>query len=154
MKIRVYCISKPEKDAYAELGEHFKKLARSFNVELEILDIFNKQIAQAQKAANEAESSLAYREALQRYLSGAHNIALTPEGKLYDSHAFSQIFHHKQEVNFFIGGAYGFEPGFLKSCHQSLSLSPLTLGHKVAKVVLCEQIYRGLAIMHNHPYHK
>lgn len=154
MKIRVYCISKPEKDAYAELGEHFRKLSRAFGVELEVIDIFNKKIALAQKSAHEAEARQAYRESLERFLGNGFNIALSPEGKGVDSFAFSKLLEHQQEVNFFIGGAYGFDPSFLQACHQSLSLSPLTMGHKVAKVVLCEQIYRGLAILHHHPYHK
>jgi hypothetical protein len=35
-----------------------------------------------------------------------------------------------------------------------ISLSRLTYAHKIAKVVLFEQIYRGLCIKNNHPYHK
>jgi 23S rRNA (pseudouridine1915-N3)-methyltransferase len=30
----------------------------------------------------------------------------------------------------------------------------LTYAHKIANIVLCEQIFRGLCINHNHPYHK
>ncbi|WP_301008761.1 MULTISPECIES: 23S rRNA (pseudouridine(1915)-N(3))-methyltransferase RlmH [Helicobacter] len=37
---------------------------------------------------------------------------------------------------------------------MQLSLSPLTFSHKVAKVVLSEQIYRAFCIIYNHPYHK
>ncbi|WP_141080836.1 23S rRNA (pseudouridine(1915)-N(3))-methyltransferase RlmH, partial [Campylobacter lanienae] len=35
-----------------------------------------------------------------------------------------------------------------------VSLSRLTLAHKIAKLVLYEQIFRALCINANHPYHK
>ncbi|MDN5377136.1 MAG: rRNA (pseudouridine1915-N3)-methyltransferase, partial [Sulfurospirillum sp.] len=43
---------------------------------------------------------------------------------------------------------------FLKKTDKVISLSKLTYAHKIAKVVLLEQIYRGLCIKNNHPYHK
>jgi 23S rRNA (pseudouridine1915-N3)-methyltransferase len=57
-------------------------------------------------------------------------------------------------VKFFIGGAYGFEKAFLDKGDKVISLSSLTFSHKIAKMVLLEQIFRGYAILHNHPYHK
>jgi len=71
-----------------------------------------------------------------------------------DSFAFSKLLEDRLTINFFIGGAYGFDREFLKMCDTTLSLSDLTMAHKVANLVLTEQIFRGLAILNNHPYHK
>lgn len=35
-----------------------------------------------------------------------------------------------------------------------LSLGPMTLPHELARVVICEQIYRALTILKGHPYHR
>lgn len=35
-----------------------------------------------------------------------------------------------------------------------LSLGPMTLAHELARVVLCEQVYRALTILKGHPYHR
>ena len=83
-----------------------------------------------------------------------YNIALDVLGKSVDSFAFSKLLEDKNEVNFFIGGAYGFQREFLDKCDATISLSNLTFAHKVATLVLSEQIFRSLAIINNHPYHK
>ncbi len=57
-------------------------------------------------------------------------------------------------VAFVIGGAEGLEPALIDSADEVLSLSPLTLAHEVAKVVLLEQIYRCATLRSGHPYHR
>ena len=57
-------------------------------------------------------------------------------------------------MKIFIGVAYGFEDDFLKKSDVIVSLGKITMSHKIAKVVLLEQIYRGFSILTNHPYHK
>lgn len=54
---------------------------------------------------------------------------------------------------FFIGDAYGFDNAFRKSADLCLSLGPLTHPHLMARVILMEQLYRGICILKGHPYH-
>ena len=77
-----------------------------------------------------------------------------PDGKIIDSYEFSKLLDDKIAIKFFIGGAYGFENDFLKNGDAVISLGNITMSHKIAKVVLLEQIYRGFSILSNHPYHK
>lgn len=35
-----------------------------------------------------------------------------------------------------------------------LSLGPMTMAHELARVVICEQVYRALTILAGHPYHR
>jgi 23S rRNA (pseudouridine1915-N3)-methyltransferase len=35
-----------------------------------------------------------------------------------------------------------------------LSLGPMTMAHELARVVVCEQVYRALTILAGHPYHR
>lgn len=59
-----------------------------------------------------------------------------------------------RDVAFIIGGADGLAESVKKSAHLAWSLSPLTLPHGLARVVLAEQLYRAVSILHNHPYHR
>ena len=118
----------------------------------EIFYIFNKDIAKAQ-TIGENESKKIYTKSYLPYLKG-YNIALDVLGKSVDSFAFSKLLEDKNEVNFFIGGAFGFENEFLSLCDSVISLSNLTFAHKIATLILSEQIFRSLSIINNHPYHK
>jgi len=133
------------------LVREYLKLIKNFS-KVESVSIFDKNIAKAQSiGVKEAKKS--YSKAYEPFLKG-YNVSLDVKGKKIDSFEFSEIFEKSANINFFIGGAYGFEEDFLNKTQKIISLSDLTFAHKIAKVVLFEQIYRGLCIGANHPYHK
>jgi 23S rRNA (pseudouridine1915-N3)-methyltransferase len=150
-KINIYSIIKPTKDEFDTLIKEFIKMSSKY-AKVEVFYIFNKNIAKAQ-TIGEKEAQQAYSETYEPLLKG-YNIALDVLGKKVDTYAFSALLEDKNEVNFFIGGAYGFQRDFLAKCDTTISLSDLTMAHKVANVVLTEQIFRALSIQNNHPYHK
>jgi 23S rRNA (pseudouridine1915-N3)-methyltransferase len=53
-----------------------------------------------------------------------------------------------------IGGPDGLAPQCLDRADQRWSLSPLTLPHALARVVVVEQIYRAMSLLAGHPYHR
>ena len=137
---------------YGSIIDHFAKLCRAYT-KVEFVPLFDKRIAKAQESsAHEAQQS--YSQAFDGLLKGAYSIALDPLGDEVDSVEFSTLLKDRARVNFFIGGAYGFEREFLTQCDKVVSFGKITLSHKVTKVVLAEQIYRGFTLLHNHPYHK
>ena len=150
-KINIYSIVKPSRDEFDTLIKEFIKMSSKY-AKVEVFYVFNKNIAKAQ-TIGEKEAQLSYSETYEPLLKG-FNIALDVLGKKVDTYAFSALIEDKNEVNFFIGGAYGFQREFLTKCDVTISLSDLTMAHKVANVVLTEQIFRALSIQNNHPYHK
>ena len=57
-------------------------------------------------------------------------------------------------VTFCLGAAEGHDPRMRLIGKESISLSPLTMNHQLALLVLAEQLYRAISIMYNEPYHK
>lgn len=153
MKINVIIVDKKGKEPlYAPLIEHYKKIARPF-AKVEVIEVFDKEIAKAHEISPETAQK-SYTAALEKYLESGYNVALDPSSKEVDSYEFADLLKDKSEINLFIGGAYGFEGAFLSKCNKAISFGKITLSHKLVKVVLLEQIFRGLSINHNHPYHK
>ena len=55
---------------------------------------------------------------------------------------------------FIIGGADGLDESIRKKAHLILGFGSLTWPHMLARVMLCEQIYRAWSIGTGHPYHR
>jgi len=153
MKINVIIIDKKGKEKlYAGLIEHYIKIAKPF-AKVEVIEVFDKEIAKAHDISPEV-AQRAYSRALEQYMASGINIALDPSAKEVDSYQFANLLKDSATINFFIGGAYGFKRDFLSKCNSAISFGKITLSHKLVKVVLLEQIFRGLTINNNHPYHK
>ncbi len=86
-----------------------------------------------------------------------HLIAMTEWGKRHTSVAFAEwtknLLERPAKIIFLIAGAEGFSEEVLKSCQERISLSELTFPHKLARIVLVEQLYRAQTIRSGHPYH-
>lgn len=57
-----------------------------------------------------------------------------------------------QTVAFLVGGAYGLPKDLSRKADLQLSLSAMTLPHRLARLVLAEQLYRAFSILRNEPY--
>lgn len=58
------------------------------------------------------------------------------------------------DTAFIIGGADGIDEELKQRAKASIRLSSLTLPHAMARLVLCEQLYRAVSVLKNHPYHR
>lgn len=58
-----------------------------------------------------------------------------------------------RDVAFLVGDAEGFGEEDRRAADRVLGLSKLTLPHRLAVLVLCEQLYRVATILAGHPYH-
>lgn len=83
-------------------------------------------------------------------------VALEVDGKRFDSQGFARFLLEVEQqsgaVAFLIGGAYGLPPEVSARASVKLSLSPMTLPHRLARLFLCEQLYRAFTIQRNEPY--
>lgn len=59
----------------------------------------------------------------------------------------------ERNVVFLIGGAHGFGDADRERADRVLALSRLTLPHRLAQLLLCEQLYRAGTLLAGHPYH-
>lgn len=91
--------------------------------------------------------------------AGAHVIALEVDGQSLSSEQLSAYVvergrEGKGIVAFLIGGADGLPQSVSKQAGLRLSLSRMTFAHRMARVVLAEQLYRVVSIWRGEPYHR
>jgi len=82
-------------------------------------------------------------------------ILLDKGGRNYSSEEFTHFLESGTgDIAFLIGGAEGFHKDIYDHIKNSISLGKMTFAHKLARIVLVEQIYRAWTITTHHPYHK
>lgn len=59
-----------------------------------------------------------------------------------------------RDVVLLIGGADGIDAALKARAAEKIRLSSLTLPHGMARLLLCEQLYRAVSVLKNHPYHR
>jgi 23S rRNA (pseudouridine1915-N3)-methyltransferase len=80
----------------------------------------------------------------------ATHVLLDPAGQAMDSRKLTALFD--RDLTFVIGGADGLPAEWKSRADLLLALSPMTMPHELARVVLAEQIYRALTALWGHPY--
>ncbi len=85
--------------------------------------------------------------------------ALDSTGKQFTSEEFatalkSRIDASAQSIAFLLGGADGLPEAIVKRADLRWSFGKLTLPHRLARLVLVEQLYRALSILRREPYHR
>jgi 23S rRNA (pseudouridine1915-N3)-methyltransferase len=58
------------------------------------------------------------------------------------------------DTAFVIGSADGVDETLKHQADETLRLSSLTLPHALARLLLCEQLYRAVSVVRKHPYHR
>jgi 23S rRNA (pseudouridine1915-N3)-methyltransferase len=96
---------------------------------------------------------------LKKLPAGAYPVALCIEGRQYTSEEFSRLLADAavggaSHIAFFIGGSYGLSQEVKNRCKVKLSMSAMTFPHRLARVMLLEQLYRGFMIAEGGRYHK
>ena len=88
--------------------------------------------------------------------ASASKILLDPAGRALDSAGFISLVEKAErdarDLVFLIGGADGLPAEWKKRADLLVGLSPMTMPHELARVVLAEQIYRALTALRGHPY--
>lgn len=123
------------------------------------LTIREAEVREASRAPTAEAQREEEAERLRRHLRpGTTVVALARGGTGWSSEELSRRLERwrleARPVAFVIGGSRGLAPGILSSASSRWSLSPLTLPHELARVIVMEQLYRAMTILRGEPYHK
>ncbi|MDR2172640.1 MAG: 23S rRNA (pseudouridine(1915)-N(3))-methyltransferase RlmH [Burkholderiales bacterium] len=85
-------------------------------------------------------------------------VALDERGQLWGTRQLAQKLTQwrdaARDVAFILGSADGLDASLKARANAQWSLSPLTLPHGLARIVVAEQLYRAVSLNAGHPYHR
>ena len=142
-------------EASAEYLKRLSAYAKVNITEIRAVDLPERPSAAEIAAALQKEGEAI----LKKLPAGAKTIALCVEGKLLSSEELAAFIDGSavagdSHLAFVIGGSYGLSEDVKKAAFLRLSMSRMTFPHRLARVMLLEQLYRACKISRGEAYHK
>jgi len=142
MRLQLLMIGKSRRPEMCALLEDYANRIRH-SCPLEILEVRDADAALKKLDADRAATA----------------ILLDAGGRMIDSSALAKWLGElrdrgTRQLIFICGNAGGFPESLRERVSKKFSLSPMTLSHELARVVLVEQLYRAFAILSGSPYPK
>jgi|TARA_B100001093_G_scaffold147339_1_gene140079 23S rRNA (pseudouridine1915-N3)-methyltransferase len=158
MDLGIISIGKLKNGPLQELQNDYKKRILKLGKNIGINDLQIKEgLISKKKSADERkeEEGQFFEKNLNRE---SYNIILDETGEQINSLNISDLISNKlqdsRKIDFFIGGPDGFEKELLNQSDKLISFGKVTWPHMLLRVMLLEQLYRGITIIKNHPYHR
>ncbi len=158
MTINIICVGKIKEDYFMKAAAEFeKRLSRFCNFNVTVLP--DKAISDnASKAEEEIILKKEGDEILKKIKKSDIVVAMCIEGKQLSSEELAQkILDFQMQsstIDFIIGGSLGLSKEVKDRADFKLSMSSMTFPHRIARLMLEEQIYRAFKINANETYHK
>jgi 23S rRNA (pseudouridine1915-N3)-methyltransferase len=153
MNIRIIVLGK-DKDLWLTeaIREYLKRLKPFCRLDiLQIPDVSIKQTGSQELVIQKESAAIMNKIDADDYV-----ILLDEQGMEKSSLEFSRFLTNlsdRQRIVFVIGGVYGTSDKLKAKTHSCLSLSQLTFTHRMARLILIEQIYRAMMISSGRSYH-
>ena len=158
MRIVVAAVGRLKRGPEQELAERYRERAvksgRGIGLRsLEVIEIAESRARDAQRRM--LEESIALANVIPK---GAATVLLDPRGEALDSNSFVKRLRAwndgGRDTAFIIGGPDGLAPTLSENADLHLAFGALTWPHQLVRIMLLEQIYRGVTILSGHPYHR
>ena len=151
LSIRLICVGKLKEKFYLEACREYEKRLGTL-CRLEILQL-DEEPDRPGALAKEAEK---IRAAIP---PGSYVTAMCIEGEALSSEGQADRLRRLQNSGvsrlcILIGSSRGLDEGLKGEADLRLSMSPMTFPHHLARVMVLEQVYRGLSILAGSKYHK
>lgn len=156
VKTKIISLGGTTEKGYADLcREYYKRMGDVTECDLKPEPLPNDPSPAQIQAALEKEADRIFAEIPRQ----SFVIALCVEGKTPSSEELSALLQKavtggKSAVTCIIGSSYGLSDRVKQAADYKLSLSRLTLPHKLARLVLAEALYRAGEIAKGSKYHK
>ncbi|HET6378807.1 MAG TPA: 23S rRNA (pseudouridine(1915)-N(3))-methyltransferase RlmH [Methylocella sp.] len=159
MRVLLACVGRSKTGPERELSARYLERSRALGRVTGISGVELRELDES-RAARPGDRKREEAKALCALLAPrARIIALDCGGTQLTSRAFAAEFRKARDdgvplIALVIGGPDGLDPGFLAMASLTLSFGKMTWPHQIVRIMAAEQIYRAMAILSGHPYHR
>lgn len=156
--IRIICVGKLKEQYWRDACAEYSKRLSAY-CKFSIIEIDEYRLPENPSQAQiEAGLTAEGKNILAKCPASSDIIAMCIEGKTHSSEQLA-VLTEKSAISsrgicFIIGGSFGLSDEVKSKAKVKLSMSPMTFPHQLARVMLCEQIYRAFCINNGSKYHK
>lgn len=153
MRLRILAVGRDRSGLFQPAVEEYaRRISRHARLEMVEVPEARKYAGTARAREEEGESLLARISERERVVALDERGAEPTSPEL--ARRLAAWLEGGRDVALVVGGADGLSEAVLRRADERLSLSRLTLAHRLARLVLAEQLYRAFAILRGEPYHK
>lgn len=154
MKVTVLFVGKAREAWVRGAEEKYRKFLAPL-LRMEVVDVPEEKLADPARPDVVLRKEAARIKA--RLKEGSRLVLLDAGGRAFDSLKFARWLETRlaegRPLVFLVGSAMGVAREIREAAEEKISLSPLTLPHDLARIVLLEQIYRAMTIIKGKRYH-
>ncbi len=153
MRLRILAVGRDRSGLFQPAVEEYaRRISRHARLEIVEVPEARKYAGTARAREEEGESLLARISERERVVALDERGAEPTSPEL--ARRLAAWLEGGRDVALVVGGADGLSEAVLRRADERLSLSRLTLAHRLARLVLAEQLYRAFAILRGEPYHR
>jgi 23S rRNA (pseudouridine1915-N3)-methyltransferase len=159
MRVVVAAVGRLKRGPEHDLAERYRERAANSGRGIGIRAVTVSEIdeSRARRAKDRVDEEAAALKAA--IPAGAAVVALDERGEGLASEALAQrIGRWRDEgrpaIAVLIGGPDGLAPGLVAAADLRLAFGRATWPHQLVRIMLFEQLYRAIAILSGHPYHR
>ena len=157
--ITLICVGKMKEKFYSEAAAEYVKRLGGY-CKLSIVEIPEQRLSKNPSLGDIQGALEREGDAIRSKIpANSSVVALAIEGRERSSEELAEListWSHSaaKHLVFVIGGSYGLHPSVKAGAWATLSMSPMTFPHHLARIMLLEQIYRAFKIQEGSDYHK
>lgn len=159
MRLGVIAVGRLKAGPEKLLAEDYLKRTEGAGRKAGIAGLRIQEFGESQQASASARMAEEARLVASAMPPKAFTVVLDERGAAMTSEAFAGLLRRHLEqgtadLAFLIGGPDGHAPETREKAGLLLSLGAMTWPHRLARVMLLEQLYRAVTILTGHPYHR
>jgi 23S rRNA (pseudouridine1915-N3)-methyltransferase len=158
MRLVVAAVGRLKRGPEHDLAERYRERAVNSGRTIGIRTVTISEIdeSRARRAKDRVAEEAAALKSL--FPAGAAVVALDERGESLASDALAQRLRRwrdeGRDIALIIGGPDGLAPNLLAGADLRLAFGRATWPHQLVRIMLWEQLYRAIAILSGHPYHR